>query len=278
MIVDRFGAMGTQVEAHGTDADALDEVQAWFATVEACCSRFLPDSDLSRVNAAAGRPVEPGPVLVEVLAAAAVIRDLTGGLVDPAVGRRVADWGYDRTFAEVGGLDQAPPPGEVGSWRFADGVLLAAPGTALDLGGIAKGWACDRAVEMGLASMVSAGGDLRSSDPGMVVDVKGTGGDVLAEVEVGEGAVATSTTRRRRWRVGGGEASHLIDPRTGDPVDSPVVGATVAAATALEAEAGAKSVLLLGAGGLAWAARQPWLRMALVEWHDGTAFATEVAA
>ena len=103
-------------------------------------------------------------------------------------------------------------------------------------------------------------------------------GIVLAEVGVGVGALATSSTARRAWTVAGHRVSHLIDPRTGDPVQSPVVSATVTAATALEAEAGAKAVLLMGTEGLAWADGQSWIRSALVEWHDGSAFATGVAA
>ena len=75
-------------------------------------------------------------------------------------------------------------------------ALHLAEGTRLDLGGIAKGWTSDRAVERGLATMVSAGGDLRSVDPGLSVDVMGSSGEVLAEVEVGLGALATSSTGR----------------------------------------------------------------------------------
>ena len=279
MIIDRFAAMGTQVEAHGTDNAALDEVQAWFARVEECCSRFRPESELSRVNESPGERLAVSPLLAEVLQTADRLRTLTDGLVDPGIGERVAAWGYDRTFAEVSDQAAAPAAGSGGLWRIDGDLLDLAPLARLDLGGIAKGWACDRAVEMGLATMVSAGGDLRSVDPDLVVDVKGASGELIAEVPVGRGGLATSSTVRRSWRAGGRRVSHLIDPRTGDPVVGPVIGATVTAATALEAEAGAKAVLLLGEEGLAWADRQSWIRGALVEWHDGSVFATtEIAA
>jgi thiamine biosynthesis lipoprotein ApbE len=65
------------------------------------------------------------------------------------------------------------------------------------------------------------------------------------------------------------------------PVDTPVISATVLADTAVDAETGAKAVLLLGANGLAWAAEQTWISAAIVIWHDGSVFATpgtEVAA
>lgn len=278
MIVDRFGAMGTQIEVHGTDHAGLDEVQALFETIEACCSRFRPDSELSQVNARAGQAIPLSPLLTEILMAADAMRVSTDGLVDAGIGGRLVAWGYDRTFADVVGRSLAPQPGDSGDWRLDGSTLLLAEGTRLDLGGIAKGWTSDRAVEMGLATMVSAGGDLRSSDPDLAVDVKRTSGELLSEIHVGLGGLATSSTARRQWQAGGRRASHLIDPRTGDPVESPVVSATVTAATALEAEAGAKAVLLHGADGLAWADEQSWIRAALVEWHDGTVFATSEAA
>jgi len=267
--------MGTQIEAHGSDPAGLDEVRAWFLRVEECCSRFRPDSELSLANARAGEEISLSPLLADVLAAAAEMKDRTGGLVDPGVGKRVAAWGYDRTFHEVVDVDDPPlGRGPVPSWSVDGRTLRLGEGTRLDLGGIAKGWAADRAVEMSLAMMVSAGGDLRSADPAMQVDVKDVSGGLLACVALGTGGLATSSTARRRWVAGGREVSHLIDPRTGGPVESPVVSATVTAATALEAEAGAKAVVLLGSDGLVWAERQPWLRGAMVEWEDGFTYAT----
>jgi thiamine biosynthesis lipoprotein len=211
------------------------------------------------------------------------VRSLTGGLVDAGVGRAVRAWGYDRTFAEVGDRDAAPAslPEGPARWEIDGEVLRRPPGTLLDLGGVAKGWACDRAVEAGLAAVVSAGGDVRSADERTRVEVLGIAGEVAARLHLGAGALATSSTLRRRWQAGGRAAHHLIDPRTMAPAVSPVVSATAVAGTAVEAEAGAKAILLLGEDGLAWADRQPWLHGALVVWHDGSVFATtqtEVAA
>ena len=151
MIVDRFGAMGTQIEVHGTDHAGLDEVQALFETIEACCSRLRPDSELSQVNARAGQAIPLSPLLKEILMAADAMRVSTDGLVDAGIGGRLVAWGYDRTFADVVGRSLAPRPGDSGDWRLDGSALLLAEGTRLDLGGIAKGWTSDRAVEMGLA-------------------------------------------------------------------------------------------------------------------------------
>jgi thiamine biosynthesis lipoprotein len=276
----QFPAMGTQVEVW-SDEDDFEPVRAWFEQVEQVCSRFRPESEVSRLNR------DPAPVravdgiLEAVIQAGSRALELSGGLVDIGVGSAVKAWGYDRSFETVTDLASAPETSGLGAWRLDGARLHRSRGVSLDLGGVAKGWASDRAVERETAAVVSAGGDLRSAHPDTVASVVDPSGDVVARVHVGRGALATSSTARRRWRVGDTEVSHLIDPRTMEPVDSPVISATVLADTAVDAETGAKSVLLLGVDGLAWAAEQSWIDAALVVWRDGSVFATpglEVAA
>lgn len=271
-----FKAMGTTVEAWFDKADNTDAVAAWFEEVESRCSRFRPNSELSRINDAASGVISVSGLMWDVLSVAARARRLTDGLVDIGVGSAVAGWGYDRTFDEVVDIASARGGFGVPGWALhtGDRSLRRSPGTWLDLGGIAKGWACDRAVEKGLARVVAAGGDLRSADPGTVATVLDNHGAAAATVHVGVGALATSSITRRRWRVGEREVSHLVDPRTMEPVQTPVLSATVVARNAVEAEIGAKAVLIKGADGLAWADHTEWIRSALVLWHDGSVFAT----
>jgi thiamine biosynthesis lipoprotein len=273
MIVNHFRAMGTSVEAWAPDDAAASNVRDLFGDVEQRCSRFLATSELTALNRATS-PTEVSPDLAEILSAADNARHQTGGLVDPGIGGRVNAWGYDRSFEALPGIGEAPPEARAPNWRIEGRFVYRSCDTALDLGGIAKGWACDRAVELLGATMVNAGGDLRSADPDTEVTVRAPDGSEAATVHVGAGALATSSSGHRRWTVGDGQAHHLIDPRTGAPAESPVVTATVIAATATEAEAGAKAVLLLGTGGLAWASRTPWIRGSLVVWFDGSVFAT----
>jgi thiamine biosynthesis lipoprotein len=280
--VERFGAMGTWVEVRADTGDGHAAVRALFESAEQQCSRFRESSELSRVNAVDTEAVDLSPELAAIFAAAQQMAARTGGLVDPAVGGRVIDWGYDRTFSEIDGASASPGQEWDGTrWRL-DGQTIHRPiGTRLDLGGIAKGWAADRAVESGLAAVVSAGGDVRSNDPATTVDVVDPWGDTAAQLQLGVGGLATSSISRRRWMSADGPAHHIIDPRTGNPAATPIVATTVIADTAVEAEAGAKAVLILGTEGLAWAARQPWIRSAVAVWHDGNVFATpgvEVAA
>ncbi len=274
MIHHTFHAMGTMVEAWFEDDGEPGMLVDWFESVEEECSRFRPHSTLNRLNDSSDRTVRLSGVLGEVLEIAQGLRDETDGLVDAGLGEAVSAWGYDRTFGEVTGLDT--PPSDLGFpvWSMSDGLLVREPATRFDVGGIAKGWTCDRAVESGLALVVSAGGDLRSAHRETTVPVIDPWGDTAAHIELGVGALATSSVTRRRWKVGATEANHLIDPRTMSPVSSPVLSATVIAETAAAAEAGAKAVLLHGEEGLAWAEATPWIGSALVVWHDGSVFAT----
>jgi thiamine biosynthesis lipoprotein len=119
------------------------------------------------------------------------------------------------------------------------------PGFRLDLGGIAKGYAVDRACaildDVG-PCLVNAGGDLAGRGRLWPVGVETADGQITLGLE--EGAIATSGRDRRRWRRGGAEAHHLIDPSTGAPADGDLVRVTAVAPTAAEAEVHAKAIFL----------------------------------
>jgi thiamine biosynthesis lipoprotein len=276
-----FAAMGTGIDAWCDDADGAAKVRAWFEEVESVCSRFRPDSELSRVNRSRRGTVTVSGLFADVMQAADSTRTLTEGLVDAGVGAGVIGWGYDRTFEQVGDLQTAPPHIARPIWSIDGRQLTRHRGTGIDLGGVAKGWACDQAVERGMARVISAGGDIRSVDPRTVVSVLDPDDEVAVRLQLGVGALATSSTTRRRWKAGGKEVSHIIDPRTMEPVSSPVLSATVVASSAVEAEAGAKTAVLMGENALTWADQAGWIRGAVVVWHDGSVYATsgiEVAA
>jgi len=274
-----FPAMGTTVWTD-TGAD-VDAVRRLFKRVEQVASRFRDTSELTAVNRVDRSPLEVSPLLGSLLVEAQELRRRTRRLVDPAVGSLVADWGYDRTFDEIREAAQTPVRTRAGWWHIEQHLLWKDPTTRLDLGGIAKGWTADLAVTLGLAVVVNAGGDLRSSDPETIVDVEDPWGRVAASIPVGVGALATSSRTTRTWQAGDIDAHHVIDPRTGAPAVTPVLSATAVAETAVEAEAAAKAILLLGEDGLVWADRQSWVRSAVAVWHDGSVYATssvEVAA
>ena len=241
-----FHAMGTTVECllDGEPRDGFARVEAEFERLEALLSRFRPDSELSRLNREGS--VEAGPDLLRVTALAVEARERSGGLFDPTVLDAVVAAGYDRSFELV----PADGPAGNGGARCGGGIRIAGrrielePGTHLDLGGIAKGYAVDRAVELLAAygpCLVNAGGDLAVRGGSWPVGVDGS-----VTLELSRGAIATSGRDRRRWSRGGEELHHLIDPATGRPAESGLLRVTVVAPSAVEAEVLAKIAFLGG--------------------------------
>jgi len=251
-----FPAMGTDVEIL-LDADpvpgverGLGRVEPEFARLEALLSRFRPDSELARLNAAG--ELDAGPELLEVLGLALDARERTGGRFDPTVHDALVAAGYDRSFAELDGSAAGGPVPAGGAVRIEGMRIALDPGVRLDLGGIAKGWAVDRAVrELSTLGpcLVNAGGDLAVSgipaDGHWAVGLDTPAGPLTLGVV--DGALATTGRDRRRWRAGGEERHHVIDPASGRPADTDLLTVTVAAATAVEAEVRAKALFLAGA-------------------------------
>jgi thiamine biosynthesis lipoprotein len=165
-------------------------------------------------------------------------------------------WGYDRTFTDVRDREHSTPsvPALCGGAFHVDErtcTIELAEGTRLDFGGLAKGYAVDTALRhlarIGPA-IVNAGGDLAvTADDEAPWPVGVDTADGSLTLALARGALATSGSDARRWRVGGREAHHLIDPRTGEPSRSDLLRATAWAPTAVEAEVRAKTLFLLGA-------------------------------
>ena len=236
-----------------------EQVRELFAEWEARLSRFRADSDLSRLNASAGRPIETRDPLTHVLRRALRAAAATGGVFDPTLGRDLRDAGYAQSFQHLGAAAEARKPGErISSWRDvrigALGVVSVPFDLSIDLGGIAKGMAVDAALNALQAegvdyALVSAGGDLavRGTLPGgrpWPVSISLAQRDMT--VTLAGGALATSSTQKRSWQTEAGPMHHLIDPRTRRPSASGLVRATVHAPTCQAAEVAAKTALILG--------------------------------
>ena len=244
MLRRRFRAMGTDVEllvdAAGADG-ALDAAEQEIHRLEAIMTRFRPESELSRLNR--DGVIDGDPDLARVVSLALDARERTDGRFDPTVHDALVAAGYDRTFAELadGPLGAARPAG--GGVRVDGTRIELDPGVHLDLGGIGKGYAAERAAEiLGVAGpcLVNAGGDIAVRGGAWAVGVDET------TLEIADAGLATSGVDRRRWLRGGREQHHLIDPRTGAPADVPLLRVTVVAADAVEAEVQAKNVFLGG--------------------------------
>jgi thiamine biosynthesis lipoprotein len=250
-----FGAMGTEVEVlldaePGAAAErALDRVELELRRLEALLSRFRPDSELTRLNAAGA--LDAGPELLELVDLALDARERTGGRFDPTVHDALVAAGYDRTFAEVDGSAFGPSAPAGGGVRIRGTRIELDPGVRLDLGGIAKGWAVDRAVAALAPTgpcLVNAGGDLAVSglpaEGHWAVGLDTPAGALT--LGLADGALATTGRDRRRWHAGGAERHHVIDPATGRPADTDLLTVTVAGRSAVEAEVRAKALFLAG--------------------------------
>jgi len=256
-VAERFPAMGCEVLVilPAERAAQIATVSALFAEWEARLSRFRPDSDLSRLNAAAGRPTWVREPLLGVLRRALRAARATRGVFDPTLARELSALGYATTFSEIRGeIAERPAPARASSRhdvRLGPGGLVSLPADlAVDLGGIAKGMAVDAALAALRAedvpfALVSAGGDLAvlGERPWPVAVAAADGEAVLS---LAAGALATSSTEERRWRTAHGEMHHLIDPRTRRPATSDLVRVTVHAPTCEAAEVAAKTALILG--------------------------------
>ncbi len=264
--------MGAWVIADDADAArlALAGVEAFMRAAEATLSRFLPTSALSQLNARLGQPTPVVPMLWEVLTLALDSAQATDGLYDPTILDALEAAGYDRSFEQIADTSGAAavPPRPIATWRDiqldpATRTVTLPPGLRVDLGGIAKGWAAERAADslarLG-SCLVDAGGDLAarghpvewSAWPVGVADPRQPDAD-LALLMVADRGVATSGTDYRRWRRGQTVQHHLIDPRTRRPAQTDLLSVTVVAPTAIAADLHAKLALLQGAAaGLAY--------------------------
>jgi thiamine biosynthesis lipoprotein len=280
-----FHAMGCQMMAAidstlpGYQA-RLNQVPSWFENWEQHLSRFRPDSELSQVNHSGGSQ-SVSTVLAQVVREALVAQRLSDGLVNPLLLNALEIAGYDRNFADLteGISTQSDLPLKMQNWNleldFDNRMLNLPSGARLDLGGIAKGWAADRAARrLGklAPALVDAGGDVAASAPRSDGSPWPIGvanpldpDEQLDLVMLWEGGVATSGRDYRRWRKDGSWQHHIIDPRTGQPALTDVLSATVVAPSTRMAESAAKSVVILGSlEGLAWLDERPALAGLLV--------------
>jgi thiamine biosynthesis lipoprotein len=270
-----FPALGGEAtvatEERGLDL-ARSAVEAEVRAIDQACSRFRPDSELSLLNAAAGRPFAASPLLMEALVAALRAARQTSGAVDPTVGGAMLRIGYDDDFDRLpeqrpGG----PPPAlPLPGWRVVqlDGAkrtVTIPEGVSLDLGATAKALAADRAAAeahraAGAGVLVGLSGDLAAAGPSplegwtilLAEDHRLAPDGAGPRVTIRSGGLATSSTGVRRWRLGGEELHHLVDPRTGLPSRSRWRTVSVAAASCVEANAASTAAIVMSESAEEW--------------------------
>jgi thiamine biosynthesis lipoprotein len=249
---------------------ALDAAAAELRRVDALMSRYRADSDVGRANAAAGRDVtDVSPATAYVLREALAWAERTDGRFDPCLGRLSEAYSPSKS----GGASKQPALWEggdaplyreldLGRHGGRDVARLATPAALLDLGGIAKGHAVDRALaairEHGIEDgFVNAGGDLAAAGSSADGDAWRVGirdpADPFAlcgTLDLRDEAVATSGDYETARRVGDAVVHHLLDPRTGRPrpTGEGTHSLTIVAPTCLTADAAATALFGMAPG------------------------------
>lgn len=244
--------------------DALREAEATLRAIEARMSSWLADSEISRLNSAAvGKQVTLSPDVVELLRAAREATEQTAGAFDVTCGPLVQLWRGGGQAGRLPGQSELDAARATSNWNLVElhegGATKRHGDARVDLGGIAKGYAIDRATEVlqqaGLdGGLVDVGGDLKCSGrpplgEAWPVEVQNPfGPGALIDLRIPGGAVATSGGYERFVEISGRRYSHVIDPRTGRPADT-ASSVTVIAADALTADTWATALCVLGPAG-----------------------------
>jgi thiamine biosynthesis lipoprotein len=264
-----FRAMNTTVMLAAEGELAIEGMQAAKSFIdesEQRFSRFLPASEVSELNRSAGEWMAASDDLMEMLKLSLMYYRKTSGIFDPSILADLQRAGYDKSMDEIrsaGASNTLSLSNRRVESLFSEIELDIANrkihlprGLEIDLGGIAKGWIVEKAAQLLHRYVdvcgVSAGGDIlfigHPSD-GMDWDVyledPRNSTQMLAQLHVPDGAVATSSIMKRSWVQGRNIRHHLIDPRTGEPAETAWLNMTVIAPSILDADIYAK-VLLIG--------------------------------
>jgi thiamine biosynthesis lipoprotein len=246
-MVRSFYLMGTRIliEAEGTEELAGKAIEAAYLELERVdqgLSTYKPDSEISRLNQElAGTGVRISPMTSEIIGEALRLAELSRGAFDPTVGPLVSLWGFDElsvrvphpervsaTLSRVGfeHLTWDPPSRTLRSDRV---------GVEIDLGAIAKGFAIDRALaamrrigtKSGLVDLGESSIGFFGSPRSFAIRHPLEPDEMVARFELEGGAVSTSAGYERGFEQDGRWYSHIIDPRTGAPVQDSVSATVV---------------------------------------------------
>jgi thiamine biosynthesis lipoprotein len=247
-----MGGHGTVTLVGGSEK-LLDECWALAETCEQLWSRFLPDSDISRLNWAEGRAVKIAPLTRQLIAAMIAGHQLSGGSYDPTLLPQVVSAGYSASTVDPSRVTTLPAsamaPGNLEGIQFTDDAVYMPVGTTLDPGGLGKGYAADLVAAFALDQgaygvMVELGGDIvvQGDAPDGAAWRLGVEDPFEPEQHVSivrmlRGAIATSSQLKRRFGQGENATHHLIDPATQLSAQSAAQTVTVIASSGARAEA-----------------------------------------
>ena len=260
--------------------DAAVERCQWF---EQTLSRTIATSDVARINAAGGEAVDVEPETATLLELALAYCTESDGLFDITIGAVSSLWDFhEGVVPEAERLAEAVTHVDYHALQV-DGqqVSLTDPKAMLDLGGIAKGYVADVLVdELAAAGVSSAyvnlGGNVKvlgTKPDGSAWRVgvrdpkpEAEGESSIARVELTGGSVVTSGLYERQFERDGQRYWHILDPRTGYPVKSDLVSATIVSERSIDGDGYTKPLFMMDRTGIgAWAREHPELKLLLID-------------
>jgi thiamine biosynthesis lipoprotein len=270
-----FRAMNTDILLAAEGERVMQGMKATSAFIDDCeqrFSRFLPGSELTDLNRSAGDWHEVSSDLMNILQLSLRYYFETKGIFDPSILTELKWIGYDRSMDDIRANGSAALPhvskrtsrpafNEI-KFDLAESRICLPRGLEVDLGGIAKGWIVKKAAELlntyAETCAVSAGGDMLfighpadGTDWDIFLEDPRDPSEMISQLHIGSGAVATSSVMKRTWSQGEKVRHHLIDPRTGESADTDWLSVTVISPDIITAEVYAKAILIGGAGELA---------------------------
>jgi thiamine biosynthesis lipoprotein len=263
-----IGITASAVKSSAELQKIVDEAFSLIAALEKKFSAHDPDSEISAINAAAGRTrVKVSPGIFSTLSLALHIADLTGGAFDPTIGAVVSCWREKLLEGEIPSYDEI----SAAAAKTGFGALkLSPPDTAyletgsLDAGGIAKGFVSaavrdllrakgvtSALVDLGGNVVVMGGRPEAESEKrhpwriGIQHPARPRGTPICA-VELYEGSVITAGDYERYWDVGGRRYTHIFDPASGRPVEGPLRSVTIVSNDPAQGDALSTAFMVMG--------------------------------
>ena len=274
----------------GAPEGLMDEIWAACGRYEQLLSKTISTSDVSRINAAGGKPVTVDPETWEILRRAKEISGLTGGAFSVTIAPVTALWTFTGTVTNTVPNDEtrlaALPLVDDQKIVLGEGNTVTLPaGMQIDLGGIAKGYIADRVAEMirekATAGIVNLGGNVYTvgqKPDGKTFSVAITDplqpSTARAVIFTGDCTVVTSGTYERGFSFGGVRYHHILDPKTGMPGRSDLISASFVMDSSMAADALATACIVIGSEkSLELAASQGLDALFITE--DGSVLSTE---
>lgn len=251
------------LSAYGEDDSALKAALDECARYERLFSRTIEGSDIWRVNHAAGAPVQVSPETVEMLRIGLSVCEASGGAFDPTIEPASRLWDFSGEKAELPGAEALEAAASRVDYRklvIGDDRITLPEGMGIDLGGIAKGYIADQLAEFlrarGVKSaLINLGGNVltigrrATDDEPFVVgiqDPKGESGANRLTLKAEDLSVVTSGNYERFFLLDGVRYHHLLDPKTGWPVQNGLDSVTILSKSSALGDALSTACYVLG--------------------------------